>query len=55
VCTGSGVEVCNDATRTGPTGSCTQGNAKDDSRDALVPGGVSRREVDMRCQCVDRP
>ena len=54
VCTGSGVEICNDASRTGTTDAhaCLEGNANDDSRDALVPGGVSRREIDIRCQCV---
>jgi len=31
------------------------GPASDNSRDALVPGGISRRVVDVRCQCVSFP
>ena len=49
VCKAPGTDVCE------PPGEapCAEGPDVDDSRDTLVPGGVSRREVDIRCQCVD--
>lgn len=48
VCDAAGEEQCNprDALP------CVDGPQSDDSRDALVPGAISHREVDIRCQCV---
>ena len=54
VCVGDGPEVCSDTERAEAlTGSepCAEGAEVDDTRDALVPGSVSHREVDIRCQC----
>jgi hypothetical protein len=49
VCLGPGEDVCE------PAGAdpCLDGTSVDDSRDALVAGPISRREIDIRCQCVE--
>ena len=49
VCETPGTDVCEPLSEA----PCAAGPDADDSRDVLVPGGISRREVDIRCQCVD--
>jgi hypothetical protein len=49
VCKTQGTDVCEPLTEA----PCAAGPDTDDSRDALVPGGISHREVDIRCQCVE--